>query len=947
MKKLLLAVAAVAAMACVNSVFAGFAKYVPITLDGYTGKQVENFPLLIRIDATKIPGVYTDVKNAGADLKFTDSTGTIEYPYEVDVWDSNGTSLVWVKVPSLTSSAAMRMYYGDSEKTSNPDSAQVWSGYNGVWHLNAGLADSVADGTPAVAVSPTTLIDAGAIGSGCKISSESVTSGSKTGAVYCPGTASVDYSSGCTVSVWMNNISYTSTWNDQMLVATCSEVWEKKGGFCIRANTWPNSGKEMMFSNGNCNQKLQNGSAPSLWDNNVWHLLSLVWNGSTMTVYIDGVAGNSWSGTITNSGEPLTFGNGSNLDASKIGTEKSACYSWKGGVDECRFTTDVKSADWLRAEYLVATTQDLLTFGEPQEISECEVFFSAEGETSGPAPYSVTFTALATGFSGAVTYKWDFNNDGTIDLTTTDATVAHVFARGVYTVRVTAEDGEHRLASAFIDDYVRVSGEMYVDANTAAEGDGTIGSPFKTITNAVAHAIEHDTIYLRGGADRVYAIARCDEAVVIAKTKVDLTIQGCGADWTLPSGWGDSDNLAVIGLSDTYAADSKALTASNDYNAPFEVLAANCTISGIKCEYGKLSFKGQDQGGKGFVNVSADSFTLKNSYVRMKNASGQSTTGQYDSAGCNGFLCGLTSDATNMRAVGCYIEMGYYRTSLIPLYNGYSGSGLVQCFVKNTVSAFGSSAQTQANLYFISNTFYNCKNEDSNYTTWLFDAGGNSYPGGGEIAYNLAIHDDGQTKRYRFMQHGRQHAGSWNNELKVHHNTIVGYEVVFETPRNSSKQNNNTWQPLIFSNLILCPQGTNILERVASLGNDGSGDVRKWVYDKSASEKNVQISTSYRPGSEYRCNALFADTFLAGEALTLIPDYDITEGLAYTNTTINLTSIPNFRNTDNPMSPDFYRLKGAKGDWFVSGGYSYDGAYPRYIGAVEPLVAGGFTLYVQ
>lgn len=931
MKKYLSSVLAAVFSACLltpAAVVAGFAKYVQITLDGYTGNQVDDFPVLIKIDESKLPGVYTDVKNAGADLKFTDSTGTVEYPYEVDVWNSSGTSLVWVKVPSLTSSTAIRMYYGDAEKTSNPGSAQVWSGYHGVWHLNAGLADSVADGTPAVAVSPTTMIDAGAIGSGCKISSESVTSGSKTGAVYCPGTASVDYSSGCTVSVWMNNVSYSQTWNDQMLVATCSQTWEKKGGFCIRANTWPNSGKEMMFSNGNCNFKLQNSSAPSLWDNNVWHLLSLVWNGSTMTVYIDGVAGSSWSGEITNSGEPLTFGNGSNLDSAKIGTEESACYSWKGGVDECRFTTAIKSADWLRAEYLVATTQNLLTFGTPQELTDYQVSFSAEDETVGRAPFSVTFTASAVGFSGAVTYKWDFDNDGTVDLATTDATITHTFARGVFSVKVTAEDDELHSASTFIDDYVRVSGEMYVDANAEVEGDGTMASPFKTLTNAVANAIDNEMIYLRGGAERTYAINRCDDAVVIGANQIGLTIQGCGADWTLPSGWGDTDNLAAIGLSDKYAEDSKTLTASTSFNAPFEVLAENCTISGIKCEYGKLSFKAQNQGGKGFVNVSANSFTLKNSYLKMKVASGQ-----YDSAGCNGLLCGMTSDATNMRAVGCYIEMGYFRTGLVPIYNGYSGSGLIQCFVKNTAAAFGSGAQTQADLYFASNTFYNCKNEDSGYTCWLFDCGANSYPGGGEIAYNLAIHDDGTANRYRFMQHGRQYAGSWNKEVSIHHNTIVGYDVVFETPHNSNEQRNNTWQPLIFSNLILCPQGTNIVENVAAFN---AGVAQTWTYRES--NKDIEITTSYRPGSEYRCNALLADTFLAGEALTLIPGYDITEGLSYTNTTINLTTAPTFLNTADPASPDFYRMKGVKGDWFVSGGHTYDGAYPAYIGALMPQV---------
>lgn len=363
-----------ALIACACGLFtfcevAGFAKYVPISVSGYSGAALSDFPVLIKIDASSIPGVYSDVKHSGADLKFTDDSGEGEYPYEVDTWNPSGTSYVWVKLPSFASGVNFRMYYGDNAKTTNPSVADVWTGYKGVWHLNTGLADSVAGGAPAVAVSPT-QVAAGAIGSGCRISSEGVTSGSKTGAVYCPSTASVDYSPGFTVSVWMNNISYSSTWDDQMILATCSGVWEKKGGFCIRANTWPNSGKELMFSNSNCNQKFQNAnsSVPPLWDNNVWHLFSMVWDGSLMRVYIDGVAGDSWSGELTKSGEPLTFGNCSNLDSKKIGTTESSAFSWKGGVDECRFTTAIKSADWLRAEYLVATTANLLTFGDPQSM---------------------------------------------------------------------------------------------------------------------------------------------------------------------------------------------------------------------------------------------------------------------------------------------------------------------------------------------------------------------------------------------------------------------------------------------------------------------------------------------------------------------------------------------------------------------------------------------------
>lgn len=348
---------------------AGFAKYVDITIQNYTGNEVANFPVLVKIDATKIPGVYTDVKNAGADMKFTDATGVTEYPYDVDVWDSTGTSLVWVKVPNLANGATFRMYYGDASQTVNEGSTGVWTGYAGVWHLSTGLGDSAEGGTTAVAVSPTAPLAAGAIGAGYKISPESVTSGSKTGAIYCPGTASVDYSAGFTLSLWMNNVSYSGNWDQQLFFATIGEQWEKEGGFMIMANNYATSGTEAYVYNSYTGAKFFH-SAGRLWDNNVWHLYSVVYDGARVKSYVDGLYGGDANNNvlieIKKRGLPLTLGNYSNADYSKIGSESSPGISWKGGVDECRFTTAVKSVDWLRAEYLVATT-DVTTFGEPQE----------------------------------------------------------------------------------------------------------------------------------------------------------------------------------------------------------------------------------------------------------------------------------------------------------------------------------------------------------------------------------------------------------------------------------------------------------------------------------------------------------------------------------------------------------------------------------------------------
>ena len=167
-----------ALLACACGVFsfcevAGFAKYVPISVSGYSGAALSDFPVLIKIDASSIPGVYSDVKHSGADLKFTDDSGEGEYPYEVDTWNPSGTSYVWVKLPSFASGVNFRMYYGDNAKTEVSGSAQVWSAYAGVWHLNAAVDSADKDYNPVDGATHTTrfydcarVVSDGVIGKG-------------------------------------------------------------------------------------------------------------------------------------------------------------------------------------------------------------------------------------------------------------------------------------------------------------------------------------------------------------------------------------------------------------------------------------------------------------------------------------------------------------------------------------------------------------------------------------------------------------------------------------------------------------------------------------------------------------------------------------------------------------------------------------------------------------
>ena len=64
-----------------------------------------NFPMLVQF-GTNIGSFdynqFSSPSNA-ADLRFTASNGTTELYYDIDTWNTNGQSYVWVRVPLIAS----------------------------------------------------------------------------------------------------------------------------------------------------------------------------------------------------------------------------------------------------------------------------------------------------------------------------------------------------------------------------------------------------------------------------------------------------------------------------------------------------------------------------------------------------------------------------------------------------------------------------------------------------------------------------------------------------------------------------------------------------------------------------------------------------------------------------------------------------------------------------
>lgn len=129
-----------------------YARKFTVSFRGTPATALQNFPVLVRLsEGSPVGFSYADCLRAnGGDLRFADVNGNL-LASEVDTWNTNGESLVWVKVPSLASNTRIAAYYGWGDAPA-VDGSKVWDdGYVGVWHLGESslpLAESTGVSTP-------------------------------------------------------------------------------------------------------------------------------------------------------------------------------------------------------------------------------------------------------------------------------------------------------------------------------------------------------------------------------------------------------------------------------------------------------------------------------------------------------------------------------------------------------------------------------------------------------------------------------------------------------------------------------------------------------------------------------------------------------------------------------------------------------------------------------
>ncbi len=89
-----------------------------------------DFPVLLRLPAAVSRRLCAA---GGTDIYVVDENDAA-VPFEVDTFDSAGESFVWAKVPSLSATTELTVFFGGAANEGN-NPTNVWSSYVGVWHF--------------------------------------------------------------------------------------------------------------------------------------------------------------------------------------------------------------------------------------------------------------------------------------------------------------------------------------------------------------------------------------------------------------------------------------------------------------------------------------------------------------------------------------------------------------------------------------------------------------------------------------------------------------------------------------------------------------------------------------------------------------------------------------------------------------------------------------------
>lgn len=353
-----------AAVSMVNP--ANFNSRLKITFTGFTNSEtLQYFPALVRLGTNLTGFSYAEFAGAnGSDLRFADSSGTRELPYEVEQWDgSNGVSSFWVQVPALSGGTNNYIwaYWGNPGTTTQPTyttNGSVWEpasflglpGYEVVYHLqqtNYPYLDSTLQypalgGGSVLPGSAPGIVGNGAVFSGNN--SQYLDAGD------------VNLGNQFTLSAWVDlspsELNIQGLWVNGPGGYSSDEI-------AMFINDYGNSADgALLVGTGDGTNGYQPETATGLVTPNQWHFVTAAVNRSAGSIqfYVDGTP------------EPLSASGSSGVSTDfptnadmYLGRFTTPNFPLNGILDEARIYGGIEDSNWVQAEYMTVANNSMFS----------------------------------------------------------------------------------------------------------------------------------------------------------------------------------------------------------------------------------------------------------------------------------------------------------------------------------------------------------------------------------------------------------------------------------------------------------------------------------------------------------------------------------------------------------------------------------------------------------
>ena len=309
----------------------------------------KNFPLLIRLNKEYFD--FTQPKDGGEDVRFSSKGKPLAY--QIERWDTKGGEAdIWVRIPTIKGKdqQAIKMHWGNEKVSSESTGEQVFrttEGFAAVWHLGDSLEDATANNLDGVnRPDKPTVNTTGIIGDAQEFGVNQILvirpPGAKPGRrVTCMPSGNADR----TMSAWVNPTSFEGRNWAQASIGGWGEP---------ERGQKPNMGLSYFTMTGRGQPRFHlygfDPRCDSLLPRDEWRHVALAVSGDMVRFYVDGIL----ERTINNNGEEVSKLGTLRTPASTpvdLGDHGNGRGPFNGALDEVRFESVARSANWLKLSF--------------------------------------------------------------------------------------------------------------------------------------------------------------------------------------------------------------------------------------------------------------------------------------------------------------------------------------------------------------------------------------------------------------------------------------------------------------------------------------------------------------------------------------------------------------------------------------------------------------------